>query len=161
MYTSRFFLVLPHFILWSPFSLWENSGSQQLQYVYSFAPNYTAVTESGVQLLASQKPVKRQVGGKESLLYFGCWQPVGRADSYPKADSPHWQSVGKSFYRQRVGATCRNSTVSSDSHLEIGHVVVWPASSWLSTVNLQFQGRFVFISRNCGSLYHGYSFITM
>ena len=31
------------------------------------------------------------------------------------------QSGGKSFYRQREGATCRSSTVSSDSHLEIGH----------------------------------------
>ena len=43
-----------------------------------------------VQLLAAQKPIKRQIGGKESLLYFGYRQPgvgEGRADSCPKADS--------------------------------------------------------------------------
>ena len=39
--------------------------------------------------------------------------------------TPHpRQSVGKSFYRCKEGATCRNNTVSSDSHLEVGHVVV-------------------------------------
>ena len=45
-----------------------------------------------------------------------------RAYTSPKANSPpHPQLVGKSFYRLREEATCRNSTVSSDSHLEIGH----------------------------------------
>ena len=34
------------------------------------------------------------------------------------------QPVGKSFYRLREGVTCRNSTVSSDSHLEVGPAVV-------------------------------------
>ena len=34
---------------------------------------------------------------------------------------PLLQPVGKSFYRLREGATRRNSTVSSDSHLEFGH----------------------------------------
>ena len=46
----------------------------------------------------------------------------GRADSCPKASSPQWQPVGKSFYGQREGATCRNSTGSSDGHLEISHL---------------------------------------
>ena len=41
-----------------------------------------------VPLLATQKPVNRQVGGKESLLYFRCWQLQGRVvDICP--DSPH------------------------------------------------------------------------
>ena len=31
------------------------------------------------------------------------------------------QSGGKSFYRRREGASCRDSTVGSDGHLEIGH----------------------------------------
>ena len=35
------------------------------------------------------------------------------------------QAVGESFCRQREGATSRNSTVSSDAHLESGHW--WPA----------------------------------
>ena len=34
---------------------------------------------------------------------------------------PNRQPVGKSFYRRREGATCRNSTVSSGRHLETGH----------------------------------------
>ena len=90
-----------------------------LQFVYSFAPKYTLM-ESGVQLIAAQKPIKRQVGGKETLVYFGCRQPVGRADACPKADSLPLTVRGRSFYRQQR-ATCRNSTVSSDSHLKICH----------------------------------------
>ena len=45
----------------------------------------------GVWLLTTQKPIKRQVGGKESLLYFGGWQPgwAGHTDSCPKMDSLH------------------------------------------------------------------------
>ena len=41
------------------------------------------------------------------------------------------QLEGKSVDRLREGATCRSSIVSADSHLEIDHVVVWPAFSWL------------------------------
>ena len=49
-----------------------------------------------------------------------------RVDSCPKASSPHPtpQSVGKSLYRWREGATGRNSTVGSGSHLDIGHALV-------------------------------------
>ena len=47
---------------------------------------------------------------------------MGRTDSCLKANSPsHWQSGDKNFYRQREGATRRNSRVSSDSDLEIHH----------------------------------------
>ena len=53
--------------------------------------------------------------------------------------------IGQSFYRQRKGATCRNSTVSSDSHLEIGHR--WSDQCHLDSLStLQFQGWFVSIS---------------
>ena len=61
-------------------------------------------------------------GGKESLLYFQCWQPGWEWRGWTPVQRhthPHWQSVGKSFYRQREGATFRISTVSSDSHLFI------------------------------------------
>ena len=95
-------------------------GFSALQFLYSFAPHYT-VTESGVQLIAAQKPITRQVGGKEALLYFGCQQPVGRANACLKADSLPLTVGGRSFYRQRQRATCRNSTVSSDSHLKVCH----------------------------------------
>ena len=37
----------------------------------------TVLLKVEVQVLAAQKPVERQVGGKESLLYFGCWQRGG------------------------------------------------------------------------------------
>ena len=49
----------------------------------------------------------------------------------------HWQSVGKSFYREREAPTFRNSTVCSDSHLEIDLAVVWSGSSCLCTFSLQ------------------------
>ena len=45
----------------------------------------------------------------------------GRTPVQRPTAPPRWQPVGKSFYRQREGATGRNSTVSSDRHLEIGH----------------------------------------
>ena len=62
--------------------------------------------------------------------------------------SPYTENQwGKSFYRQKDGPTCRNSTVTSYSHLQTGH---WGLTSIilivLDTVNLQFQGPFVPIS---------------
>ena len=49
----------------------------------------------------------------------GGWTPIR------KQTMPSPPAIGdKSFYRQKEVAPCRNSTVSSDSHLEIGHVVV-------------------------------------
>lgn len=45
---------------------------------------------------------------------------AGKADACAKTRLPPL-TVGKSFYRQREGATCRNSTVSSNNDPEIGH----------------------------------------
>ena len=57
-----------------------------------------------------------------------------------KGQLPPWLWVGKSYHRWRKGATCRKSTVSSESHLEIGHG--WSdQSSWL------FEVQFIFSSR--------------
>ena len=42
----------------------------------------------------------------------------GSVDVCPKANC---QAGGESFYKLREGATCRNNTVSSDSHLQIGY----------------------------------------
>ena len=88
-------------------------------------------------------------------------------DSHPKADTlPHnWQSVGKNFYRQREGAMCRNSTVSSDSHLETDHQ--WSDQSHLdcfkynqSSIPDLICSRFrEASSRNCGSFFYGYSLV--
>ena len=79
-----------------------------------------SVTESGVQLLTAQKPIKWQGWWKGKFALFqrlATWAGEGRLLS--KGQLPRRQSVGK-----REGAECRNSTVSSDSHLGIGHAVV-------------------------------------
>ena len=72
---------------------------------------------------------------KEARLVEGkvCFILDVEEDSCPKDNPPlPTPTIGdKSFYRQRGEATCRNSTVSSDHHLEIGHAVVRLASSWL------------------------------
>ena len=47
----------------------------------------------------------------------GGWTPVQRL-TLPT------DTGGKSFYRQKEVAPCRNGTVNSDSHLEIVHAVV-------------------------------------
>ena len=70
--------------------------------------------------------------------------------------------MGKNFYRQREGAICRNSIVSSDSHLEIDHW--WSDQHHLdcfkynqSSVPDLVCSRFCEASsRNCGSFYYGY-----
>ena len=76
----------------------------------------------GVWLLATQK--QGWWKGKFGLFWMLAIGVGGSANSCPKANPlqpPGWQSVGKSFYRQREKDPCRNSTVSCDSHLEIGH----------------------------------------
>ena len=67
------------------------------------------------------KAKKDKVGGKESLPYLGC-QQSGAGGMAPVLGltplSPTFR--GKSFYRLREGATCRNNTVSSDQcHLDL------------------------------------------
>ena len=64
----------------------------------------------------------------------GGWTPVQRL-TLPT------ETGGKSFYRQKEVAPCRNGTVSSESHLEIVHAVVWPTSSWLLYLQLIFSTR--------------------
>ena len=102
--------------------------------------------ESSCSLLRNQE--RDQVGGKESLLYVGCQQLKvrGREDICPKVDFSLLTLGAKSFYRQREQrewAPCRNSTVSSDGHLEI--LIISGLTSIilivLSRVNHQFQGQ--------------------
>ena len=66
-----------------------------------------------VWLLATQTG---QVGGKESLLYFRCWQLVGEVRRLFKPT--HGPGRDKSCNRQKG---LRNSTVNFNSHLEAGH----------------------------------------
>ena len=48
----------------------------------------------------------------------------GAVDSCPKANFPRWHQLAGTFIGEGGGATCRSSTVSADSHLEIGYGVV-------------------------------------
>ena len=85
--------------------------------------------ESRVLLLAALKPIRRPGWWKGKFASFQMPATWGeQADSCQKADShqhpPPRQSGGKSFYRQREGATCRNCTTSSDRHPEVGHAAV-------------------------------------
>ena len=80
-----------------------------------------------VRLLTTQKLIPaRLVERKVCFISDASDWGWGRADVGAKADSPtptlptglQWDM---SFYRQKERATCRNSTVSSDSYLQIGH----------------------------------------
>ena len=121
--------------------------------------------QTQVRLLAAQKPVKRPGWRKGKFALFwmlatgvGGQTPVQR----PSPPATPRQSGSKSFYRRGGGgATCRNNTVSSDSHLEIGHR--WSDQRHL---DCSFPGSVCshFLetsSQNCGSLCHGYSLVTM
>ena len=68
---------------------------------------------------------------KASNRVGGGDQGGGRADSCPKADWPPTDSQGARAFIDRERAACRNSTVSSDTHLETGPAVLSSASSGL------------------------------
>ena len=58
--------------------------------------------ECEVQLLTAQKLINRQVGGKEKLLYFICWQlgrKAGKANICPKANSHSGNPWGSLFFK--------------------------------------------------------------
>ena len=59
------------------------SKSKTLSFQKNFVP-----LKVGVWLLAGLKPVKRQMGGKESLLYFGGQQPGGKGGLLSKGQLP-------------------------------------------------------------------------
>ena len=84
-------------------------------------PHLLCLLNWQVNSLSLVPPGKPLVEGKVCFI-LDAGNLWGRAYTGPKASSPpHPQLVRKSFCRLREGATCRNSTVSSDSHLEIGH----------------------------------------
>ena len=72
---------------------------------------------------------------------------VGEGGHLSKGWLPPWHSGGKSLYRLRKGARCRNSTGNPDSRLEVGRH--WSDQRHLGCFRysyLQFQGQFVSIS---------------
>lgn len=75
-------------------------------------------TESGGLAIKERRSAEKALC---SISEAGNGMGVRSADSCPKADSPPRESAGKSFSRRREGATCRDSAVSSDGRLEVGH----------------------------------------
>ena len=79
------------------------------QYFLSFMVIPYIVTKSGIRLLATQKPIKRQGWWKGKFALF--WMPAtsreGGLLSKGQLLLPR-QSMGKSCYRWREGATCRD-----------------------------------------------------
>lgn len=87
-----------------------------------------------VPLLATQKPVNRQVGGKENLLYFRCWQLQGRVvDICPDSPHPPDKQRVRAFI-DRVEEVVGLHAETAQSSLTVifnWSSVVWLASSWL------------------------------
>ena len=109
---------------------------------------------------AAEKAIQRQAWWKGKFALFWLLPATGWEGRFLSKgwlhNPPHHQQqsgLGKRFYRWREGAPCRKSTLSSDSRLEIGHVMVWSASLWLGTVDLQFQNWFVLVSQKSSCLF--------
>ena len=106
----------------------------------------------GIWLFTTQKPVYRPGWWKGKSALFQMLATGGEGGGHlSKSQFPHpaWQAGSENFYRQNRGAgvTCRNSTVISNSHLQL---VISGLTSiilvLLGTVNLQFWGALVPIS---------------
>ena len=71
----------------------------------------------------SKKPINRLGWWKWKFALFQmlATEGSGQRTSVQRATHPTGNQWGKSFYRQKEGATCRNSTGNSDSHLQIDH----------------------------------------
>ena len=100
------------------------SGSQQQPAPRWVPKSVTKRVCVGDQLLISQKSINSPGWWTEKFALFQMPATGGSGGGYVSkgqlslTKSNWW---GKSFYRQKKGAPCRNNTVSSDSHLQIGH----------------------------------------
>ena len=108
------------------------------------------VTESGVWLLAAQKPIKRQGWWKGQFALF--WRPAGQlggAGRTPvqRPTPPTDNQCARAFIGQGRGlhAETAQSALTVILTLVIGGLIR-VILIVLGTVNLQFQGRFVSIS---------------
>ena len=96
-----------------------------------------------------QKPINRPGWWTGKLASFQRLATgVGeRVDVCPKMDSPNWHQWGKSFYRQRQGATCRTAQSALTVILRlISSGLTSIILLVLGTVNLQLQGWFISVS---------------
>ena len=128
----------------------------------------TGKSLSCVRLLASPWTAAHQAPPSMGFSRQEYWSGVpllslGEGGHLSKSQLPEWQAGSKSFYRQREGATCRNSTVSS--------VILKLVTGGLPSIILIILGMvlpgsvcFHFLeakSWNCDSLCHGYSPVIM
>ena len=112
------------------------------------------VAESGVRLLAAQKPIKRQNWWKGKFTLFCSPAKGWGADSRPKADNSPLIIRGQELLK----GSFRGAQVEEGLHAEtaplaltvILKLVISGLTSIIlivfSTVSLQFQGRFVPVS---------------
>ena len=83
------------------------------------------VTERWDPAARHRKPTNRLDWWKGKFVLFQMLATGGRTtDVCPKADALRWQPLGKSLYKQKEEVPGRNSTISSDSHLQVWLVVV-------------------------------------
>ena len=128
----------------------------------------------GVRLLcpeSQQKPINSPGWweGKFPLFQMPAAEKGGqtsvqrRTPPSPAPSTSHqW---GRSFYRQQERATCRSSTVSPDSHLQIGHW--WSDQHHLGCFKYSYSLVLGFIwsyffeasSQNCGNLSCGWCLV--
>ena len=93
-----------------------NSQVRKALYLFLCCKIVSGVTQRGWLPLKGQKETRLVEWKVHSILNAGNL-PVQRLTP----STPHQQSMGKHFQRQREGAPCRNSTVCSDSQLVVGH----------------------------------------
>ena len=155
-------LVTPLFKPYSGSSLTTRSSSN-VCLIFMAVYGVVLLLKDGIWLLAAWKPINRPGWWKGKFQM--CAPGVG--GSLSRGWLPCWQSGGKRFYRQREGAACRNSTVSSGSHLEIGHrwsdqrrLCCSRDSSSLVPGSVCFP-FFEASSRSCGNLCYGHGLVIM
>ena len=130
-----------------------------LQAIFFIHLSFTShhATKSGTWLLTTLKPILERQGWWKKILLYVRGQQLGRRVGrlMSKGWFPPLTISGQELlkgvsgvYRWWKGATYRNSIISSDNRLEVGHAVVWSSIILivLSIVDLQFQGRFVPVS---------------
>ena len=95
-------------------------GTERSPRVKPFAEGGPGCNGEWIQLLAAQKPIGAGLVERKVcfILGAGTWGREGgllSSGRLPLTDSR------QELFRWREAVTCRNSTVSSDSHLEVGH----------------------------------------
>ena len=117
--------------------------------------NSSCVTESGVRLLPAQKPIKRQGWWKGKFALFprpatGGWAGGGGGDVCARPAPPATLTIRGQELSFMDGARWLRAETAQSALTVILKSVIGGLTSVilivLSTVNLQFQGRFVSIS---------------